>query len=343
MLAKITNDLDSLPSGFAAALLSSGGDAARMRAAQYERAQMRGLAPLWKNTQEMIDQAVVRVGREGLVIAADRISQFSVPLPEWLGVLELTSHKVGESRAANRGMVPGSKPDGGGLQNKTPYTLPIYVTWDEFSFNVRELAAASRFGRPLSTDEVEQATRNVNYAIEDATINGLTAAVAGNTIPGMLSTTNTQQYSGSNKAWDHASKTSAEILTDVLAMRAVLAADKFYGPYTLYVPTAYGAALQKPFEASGVTGLTRQRYLEQLVFGGRNLRIMVADLLPTDRTLLVQDTNQVCDVIVGQTPIAINPAPEVEFHTKFLVYAVIVPRIKSDINSNFGICAGDVN
>lgn len=336
---RMAANIGELPQGLAAMLLSSGGNVSQMRQAQFERAKLRGLAPLWKNAQEQIDDAVVRVGRENLVIAADRMAMFPVPLPNWLSVLELTSHKVGESRKANRAMVPGSMPDGGGIQDKTPYTLPIYVTWDEFGFNARELAAAARAGRPLDTDEAEQAVRNVNYAIEDAIINGW-VNVGGNAVPGMLSTTNTQTYE-TNTKWDAAGKTGPEILTDVLAMRSVLATDKFYGPYTLYVNTAYGAALQKPFEATGATSLTIQMYLEQLMFGGQRLKVKVADLLAADRTLLVQDSSMVCDVIVGQTPTAINPAPEIEFYSKWLVYACIVPRVKSDHSSNYGICAGD--
>ena len=38
---------------------------------------------------------------------------------------------------------------------------------------------------------------------------------------------------------------------------------------------------------------------------------------------------------------AINPKPELEFHTKWYVYAVVVPRVKSDYNSNFGLVAGN--
>ena len=338
----VRENFSDLPGGLASMLLASDGDVNKMRASQYQRAKMRGLAPLWKDAQEQIDDAVVRIGREGLVIADDRISNFSVPLPNWLGITELTSHKVGESRRANRGMIPNSRPDGGGLQDKTPYTIPIYMTWDEFGFNARELAAAQRVGRPLDTDEVEQATRNVNYAVEDAIINGLDETVGGNGLDGFLDTTNTQSYE-SNTAWDAAGKTGSNILTDVLAMRDVLATDKFFGPYTLYVPTDYGAALQKPFDSSGITSLTRQAYLEQLMFGGRNLRVVTADLLPSDRTLLVQDTASVCDVIVGQTPTAINPAPELEWHTKWLVYAVVVPRVKNDKNSNYGVCAGNTS
>jgi uncharacterized linocin/CFP29 family protein len=357
-MAQIATDIHSLPSGLAsqllaaememAALLSAnpgmadddmGRRVATMRRAQHRQAEMRGLAPLWKDAQEQIDNSVVRVGREGLSILADRMEQASVNLPNWLGVMELTSHKLGESRKANIGMIPGSRPDGGGIQDKVPYTLPIPVIWDEFGFNARELAAARRVGRPLEMDEAEQAVRNVNFAAEDLIIHGLPVNIAGNTIPGLLDTTNTQAYE-SNMAWDNTSKTGADILTDVLALRTKAAAVKRYGPYTLYVNTEYSAALQKPFDSSS-GARTIQQYLEALTFGNRTLRVRVADLLPANRVLLIQDSPDMVDVIVGQQPVAINPAPEIEFYTKWLVYAVIVPRIKSDINGNFGIVAGN--
>lgn len=357
-MARIATDINSLPSGLASQLLAAemevrarlasdpdfvdddpGLRVATMRRAQHRHAEMRGLAPLWKDAQEQIDNSIVRVGREGLAILADRMDMATVNLPNWLGIMELTSHKVGESRKANIGMVPGSRPDGGGLQDKVPYTIPIPVIWDEFGFNARELAAAQRVGRPLEMDEAEQAVRNVNFAAEDLIINGLPTNIAGNTIDGLLDTTNTQAYE-SNMAWDNASKTGADILTDVLALRTKAAAVKRYGPYTLYVPTEYSAALQRPFDSSS-GARTIQQYLEALTFGNRNLRVRVADLLPANRVLLIQDTADIVDVIVGQQPVAINPAPEIEFHTKWLVYAVIVPRVKSDINSDFGIVAGN--
>ncbi len=341
--AQMMSTFENAPAAVGASLsqlLRHEGNVGAMRAAQYREAQMRGLGPMWQYSNEFIDDAIVRVGREGLVVAADRIDQNPVSMSNWLSILELTSHKVGESRAAQRGMIPGAKGEGG-LQDKTPYTVPIYVTWDEFSFNVRELAAAERAGRPLDTDEIEQAVRNVNYAIEDAIING-GPTVGGNSSPGLLGTTNTQAYTG-GEAWDDAGHTGAEIETDVLAMRAVLSTDKFYGPYTLYVPTPYGAKLQKRWsDGTATVDRSIQEVLESFTFGGRNLRVGTADLLPDDRTLLMQDTSDVCDVIVGQQPVAIMPAPEMEWTVKWTVFACIVPRVKSDYNSKSGVCAGNI-
>lgn len=321
-------------------LVRYGGDAARMRQAQYQRAKMQGLGPLWKHSEEFVDDIITRIGREGLVIADDRIQMNPVSMPNWLGIPELTSHKVSESRHADRGMVPGSRGEVG-IQDKTPYTVPIYVTWDEFSFNVRELAAAERTGRPLETDEAEQAVRNVNYAIEDAIITG-GPTVGGNASQGLEATTTIRQYQNSGRTWDDSSKDGSQIQGDVLLMRSDLASNKFYGPYTLYVSTAYGAVLQEQW-SDGTTTLdkTIQEVLESMEFGGRNLRIRQADLLSDDVTYLVDDSSRAIDVIVGQQPMTIMPAPEHEWHQKFTTFACIVPRVKSNYDGNFGICEGN--
>ncbi len=111
--AQMMSTFENAPAAVGASLsqlLRHEGNVGAMRAAQYREAQMRGLGPMWQYSNEFIDDAIVRVGREGLVVAADRIDQNPVSMPNWLSILELTSHKVGESRAAQRGMVPICEP-----------------------------------------------------------------------------------------------------------------------------------------------------------------------------------------------------------------------------------------
>ena len=80
-------------------LLRYGGDVGKFRAAQMRDAEMRGLTPLWKNAQEMIDDAVIRVGREGLVIAADLHRQVSrSPCP--IGSASSSSPRTRSARRA---------------------------------------------------------------------------------------------------------------------------------------------------------------------------------------------------------------------------------------------------
>lgn len=305
-------------------------------------AEARALAPLPKYTQEVIDQAVVRIGRQRLQIVEDFLATpgLVVPMPNWLSIPTLTSHKIGEAGNAQVTMTPKSRGERQIMQ-WTPYTIPIYTVWDDCSFEIREMMAAARVGQPLDTTHIEQATRNVNEKVEDIAING-SITVDGNATPGLLDTTNTQAY-GSNEAWTAAGHSGQDILQDVLNMVDVLKADKFYGPYNLYYPTTYETKLMQNWsDGTNTFPITIKQRLEQLEFGGRNLRCRVADYLPTDRTLLIQMTNNVLDVIVGQAPTTVSWTDGPGWERYFVVLACIVPRIKSDANSNFGICAGNL-
>lgn len=299
--------------------------------------EMRAATPLPKNTQEVIDNAVIRTGRQRLAILDDLINEgLTEPLPNWMSVPTLTSHKVNEAGRAKRSMVPKSRGERF-VMDYVPFTIPITVTWDDFSFNARELAAAARVGAPLDVSHVEQATRNVNEQLEDTTING-GITIDGNSTLGLLNTTNTQAYVD-NQAWDHADHSGEDILQDVINMIEVAQADRFYGPYNLYIPSNYGLKLSFDFKANGTTTI-RQR-LEEINVGGRPLRIRTVDFLPTNRTLLVQMTRDVVDVIMGQTPTVVSWSDGPGWERFFVVLACVVPRIKSNYEGNFGIVAGN--
>lgn len=301
----------------------------------------RAAAPLPKNTQEMIDNAIVRVGRQRLVLVNDLISDpsLAVPVPNWLSIPTLTSHRLGEAGRASRSMVPGVRGERQ-LMQWEPYSIPLYVTWDDFQIDAREQAASERVGQPIDTVHAEQATRNVNEDLEDAALNG-GVTVGGLTVPGALDTTTTQAYV-SNEAWDAAGHDGGDIETDVLAMVAQLQANKFYGPYNLYVNTAYGVKLEKKW-SDGVTTfpITIRQHLEQMQFGGRGLRVRVADQLAADRTLLVQMTSDVIDIQVGQQPTPISWQGADPWHTNNVILACIVTRVKVNTEGNYGICAGN--
>jgi hypothetical protein len=194
---------------------------------------------------------------------------------------------------------------------------------------------------------VKQATRRVNEAIEDATINGATdpsgvnIAVGGYTAPGLLNAPNANTYvysGGGTNAWDNVSKTGQQIFDDVQAMAALAIADLKFGPYNLYIPVSYAAAIEKDFKAN-TTGSIRQR-LASLEYGGRPINIRTADLLPANKTVLVQMTDDVVEMVVGQPPTVI-PWTSIDGFTLFwMVMAIMVPRVRSDYNNASGIVIG---
>lgn len=305
--------------------------------------EMRAAAPLSEESQRLMDDGVMVVGRQGLTIVDDLLAEgLTRPLPNWISVMELGHRRRGESGYAQRTMdldVQGERQVG----KADRVLIPIYATHDDFSFGARELAMSERVGQPLDTDNVEQATRNVNVAIEDQAINGIPFNVDGNTAPGLLTNpSNTVTYTGTNKAWDHASKTGAEIVADVLAMVAASRADYYRGPHNLYIPSAYATALDRNY-TDGVTTFdtTVRERLEKIQTGGRPLRIREADMLPANRTALVQMTRNVIDVIVGQTPATLSWTNNNGFRRYWMVLACMIVRIKTDYDAKSGIVIGN--
>lgn len=316
-------------------------------------AQMRAAAPLPTELQTVFDNVVIQVGRQGLVLVNDLLNAGLVrDLPGWLGVTTLGHYRRGPDVGyAMRSMeldVRGERQ----VPDRDKVTLPVFATHDDFSYGGRELAESERLGTPLSTDGLEMANRNVNLAIEKQAIegwideNGDLVKVAGNEVPGLLTDpANTFTYTGTNKAWDHPSKTGAEIVADVMGMLAVANAQGFYGPrFNFYMPTSYWAAIQNDYIINNVPNGTILKRL-QMIGGEDNETITFRHLpyMPANRTALVQMTNDVIDVVVGQAPANLSWTANNGLGRRyFLVLACMIVRIKADYSAGAGIVVGNV-
>jgi hypothetical protein len=310
--------------------------------------EMRALSPLPENAQKLVDTAVVKVGLERLSVVADLMAEgLTYNLPNPLSVTEVQWESVNKIGDAIRTMSPEARGEFQ-LPDRSINRVPVYLTMDDFSVNIRTLLASQRVGQPLDTFMVEEATRRVNEAIEDAAINGAGIQQNGYTTPGLLTASVSTAYTyetsgGSTTAWTHSSKTGQKIVNDVLAMIDLMQAAHRYGPYNLYVNTTYGNALNKNFSDGTTTfPTTILQRLEQIQVGGRNLRVRVADRLPTDRTVLVQMTSDVIDVIDGQRPTVVPWTSPSGFTLFWAVMAIVIPRIRKDYDSNKGIVTGNV-
>ena len=278
------------PKGFASALMNC-----------ESIGELRALAPLPKDAEELVDDAVVKVGLKGLSLAADLMAQGLIyNLPDPMSVLELYWEKQSHAGHAKRSMTPGSRGETAQHDN-TGSRIPIYSTFDDFEYGVRFLRAAARNGTPIDTTRIASATRNVNESIEDATINGAGLAVDGNSVPGLLNapSVNTQAYID-NEAWTAAGHSAQDILDDVMNMAGQLRTANKFGPYTLYVNTTYDNELNKNF-GDGVSSFetTIRDRIKRLEYGGANVRVVPVDFLPTDRTALVQMTDDVVYMVVA--------------------------------------------
>lgn len=323
-------------------------------------ASLRALSPLSDKAQVEVDKAVVEVGLERLAFVQDLLTEGLVyNLNDPLSVTSLEWEAISKSGFAQRTMSPAARGENY-MVDRTVYRLPIYLTTDDFSIGIRSLKMSQRTGQPLDMSLIKQATRRVNESFEDAFINGATTLDGQNlqthggttadgvtitsTAPGLLNAPNSNDqalsvdWTGSNTV----GTTGPAIINDVLAMVSVLQGDKKFGPYNLYVGTKAGNLIEGDFKTN-TTDTIRQR-LERMTFGGRNLKITVADRMPNASTgkqcVLVQMTSDVVEAVQGQAPTVIPWTSNDGFTLFWLVMGIMVPRIRSDYDGNSGICTG---
>ncbi len=311
--------------------------------AEGDAPSFRAAAPLVERAQVVIDRAVVEVGQQRLTFVKDLLDAgltytltdpLSVPQLEWY-----SSDKVG---AAKRTMSPQSRGERK-MPTLTPNRLPIYLTTDDFSIDIRTLKASQRAGMPIDTTLVKQCVRSVNEAIEDAAINGATTldgqdlTVAGYKAYGLLNAPNAETEALATADWD-STPVSANIFADVMNMISALQANSKFGPYRLYVPTAVGNVFAADWTSSAGTTTIQQRLL--MIDGLEAIR--VADKLPSTKVVLVQMTSDVIDVVVGQQPTVIPWTSLDGFMIYNLVMAIVIPRVRSDYNGDSGICIGTI-
>jgi len=298
-------------------------------------ASLRALSPLSERAQILVDKAVLEVGLSRLVVTADIMAAGLVyPLSDPLSVTQIEWEAINKVGGAQRTMNPSARGENQ-LPDRKPYRIPVYLTTDDFFLGIRTLKMSQRVGQPLDTTLVSQATRRVNEAIEDATINGSGPVVGGFSAPGILNAPNANTYS-IVVPWTTA--TGEQIRVDVMNMIAKLQTDLKYGPYNFYVGTTYSNALDADFKANG-TQTIRQR-LEQIQAGGRPIKFTTADAMPATTVAGIQMTSDVIEIVNGQPPTVIPWTSLDGFTLYWLVMAIMIPRVRSDYDGNSGIVIG---
>lgn len=322
------------------------------RSLEQVESEFRALAPLADKAQVVIDKAVLSVGMDRLVVAADIMAAgLTYNLTDPLSVTQLEWSSMNKIGAAQRTMSPSARGENK-LPVVLPSRLPIYLTTDGFEIDIRTLKMSQRVGTPLDTTIVEQCTRSVNEAIEDATINGATTIdgqdlqVGGYKAPGLLNAPNAETQSLTAAAWTTV-PVGSTVFSEVQLMIGKLQANKKFGPYHLYVGTQIGNALDSDYNSTNnAQGLTiRQRLLQIEALKA----IRVADLITNgngaspsvgNKAVLVQMTRDVVDMVVGQSPTVIPWTSLDGFTIHNLVMAIMIPRVRSDYNGDSGVCIG---
>lgn len=278
-----------------------------------------------------IDREVLDAARRRLVGVQDLYSANLVKRVNGMSKTVLEYEDLNEFSAAKMDMdavVDGVKD----RPKYTPKYLPLPIIHKEFGFNSRVLAASRITGDSLDTTAARQAGAVVGEFAENILFNGSsTFTYGGGTIYGYTDHPyrNTVTLA---QSWTASGKTGEEILNDVIAMKQANISARHYGPYILYVPVAYGAALDDDFKANSDKSV-RSRILE--IEGIQGVR--VSDFLAADTVVLVEMAPETIRLVEGL------PLTTVEWEThgglsiEYKVMSIMVPQIRADQNNRSGV------
>ena len=221
--------------------------------------------------------------------------------------------------------------------------VPVPIVHKDFRLNLRRLEASRMFGESVDVTAAAIAARLVAEASELMLFSGVPITVDEGTIYGYRNFPGRAQLDLA-KAWTAA--TPEEILADVQAMLAAARANRFFGPFTIYIPPQYEGILDEDYYLGDLeqgvvasVGTIRDRLL---ALSGIE-RIVVADFLLTadggavNDVVLVQLDREVVDLAVAQDVTTLSWQAMGGMQEMFKVMAVWVPRIKSDYDGRCGI------
>lgn len=210
--------------------------------------------------------------------------------------------------------------------------LPLPITHADFSFSAREIEASRSGNMPLDTTMAELAARKVAEKIEAVLFQGAsTYTFGGGTIYGYEDEPNRNTYSLSG----HWNDSPMNPLADILGMKQALINDRCYGPYVVYIPTAFETAIDDDSKAE--SDLTwRERLLK--ISGITDIK--VADKMTTDKVIMVQLTSDVIRLVNGLSVTTVQWDTEGGMQVNFKVMAIQVPQTRHDQTGRCGIVIG---
>jgi uncharacterized linocin/CFP29 family protein len=125
------------------------------------------------------------------------------------------------------------------------------------------------------------------------------------------------------------------IVNEVLAMRELLYADGFYGPFMLYISTGYDQYFDNDLKTnSDRTVRERIREIDNI----KDVRRL--DFLTGNVMIMVQMTSDVARAINGMDITTVQWESKGGMELHFKVMAIQVPQIRSDFSGKTGIVHG---
>jgi len=290
-------------------------------------------ATLRRDEWKQLDDVLLQVARARLGGTQDLIDKgLTFNIGNAMGTTVLETHTVSDAMEAELTMDGLPRTQGDRPEFGTEY-LPLPILHVDYEINQRVLAASRSLGQSLDTTSAEMATRRILEYQEDQLFTDMTYPFGGGTIYSYVNHPHRNTVA-LDVNWDAAAITAALILADVQNMKQTSMDNLHYGPWMLYIPSAYETALDADYATGSNNGQTiRERIMK---IGGIQ-GIKVIDRMPANEVLLVQMTSNVVRLVQGMGIQNIQWKEEGNFVTKFKVITIQVPQIRSDYNEKSGI------
>jgi len=307
----------------------------------YEARPSKYAATLRRDEWKRLDEAIMGIAEYRLGGYQDLIDNNLVyTLGNGMGTTVLEWHDVGDALTVDMTMDGITR-----AQNDRPVYqhnyLPLPITHADYEINARVLSASRNLGNPIDTTLAERAARRVMEHLENMLFTNITYSYGEkdtrdrNTIYSYVNFPDRVQMTLSDYgSWDDNSATSgATILESVLAMKQAHIDNYHYGPWVLYIPTAYETRLDNDYDTTTPGTTIRERIMKISGISG----IKVVDTLATDNVLMVEMKSETVRLVQGMPLQNVEWTEEGRFVNKYKVMTIQVPQIRSDQNGRTGI------
>lgn len=280
-----------------------------------------------------LDNAVVMAARQRLKLVGDlRGAGLVYNLPNGMSKTVLETESMGDITDASIGMDPANETKADEYQfNLT--SLPLPVVHKGFSYTARQISVHQNSGTPLDTTHAAMAARRVAEGIEKLTLGVADEySYGGGSVYGLINFPHrvTTEISDPTltTGW-----TPADLVGEVLDMKE-LAKDKLhYGPFSLYMGTAWDRQLDDDYSSAKGSNTLRERLGQISAIDS----IETLDYLPGYQCVLVQKSSDVIRMVMGSDITTVQWESMGGLKVHFKVLALMVPQVRADFYNRCGV------
>lgn len=299
----------------------------------------RSFETLPQQAWEYLDDVLIRTAKENLVGITDLNTYPTTSMNfDGMSASVFTRKRVSEVGSAAVAVSPDTRSETSILE-LSDISVPMLVTYKDFTLNTKTTAMASRIGLPLDTALAEEAARSVSRKLEDLLFNGQIQA-NGATMFGYTKFPDRNTYEIST-SWATADPDA--ILADVNNMMSSSMQNNHFGPWVLYIPWQYQVRLNQDYTV-GTTYPTVGSIRTRLMQLPGLLDIKMTSHLANDNVVLVEMNSSTIQLINGMPmrTLAWEPPGTPNWDHLFKVMTIAIPMCISDYKGQCGIVHGEV-